>query len=85
MPEMLSLSIKNINVFWERTTRPSYFPHKSHMCWGNGTGGKIGTSEAIQKRLEWENLIFFAAYGYYILSIHDSQLHVLKQFLWVVG
>ena len=28
---------------------------------GNGTGGKIGASElAIQKRLEWENLIFFA-------------------------
>jgi hypothetical protein len=29
---------------------------------GNGTGGKIGASEAIQKRLEWENLMFFAAY-----------------------
>jgi hypothetical protein len=28
---------------------------------GNGTGGKIGPSDAIQKRLEWENLIFFAA------------------------
>jgi hypothetical protein len=28
---------------------------------GNGTGGEIGASEAIQKRLEWENLIFFAA------------------------
>jgi hypothetical protein len=37
------------------------FPHKSHTCWGNGTGGNIGASEAIQKRLEWENLIFFAA------------------------
>jgi hypothetical protein len=61
MPEILSLSIKNLNVFWEGTTRPSYFPHKSHTCWGNGTGGKIGASEAIQKRLEWENLIFFAA------------------------
>ena len=32
-----------------------------HTCRGNGTGGKIGVSEAIQKRLEWENLIFFAA------------------------
>jgi hypothetical protein len=31
-------------------------------CWGNGSGGKIGASEAIEKRLEWENLIFFAAY-----------------------
>jgi hypothetical protein len=48
MPEMLSLSIRNLNVFWERTTRL--------------IGGKIGASEAIQKRLiEWENLIFFAA------------------------
>jgi hypothetical protein len=27
----------------------------------NGTGCKIGASEAIQKRLEWENPIFFAA------------------------
>ena len=48
---MLSLSIKNLNVFWERTTSPSYFPHKSHMCWGNGTGGKIGMSEAIPKEI----------------------------------
>ena len=30
-------------------------------CRGNGTGGKIGASEAIKKRLEWESLIFFAA------------------------
>ena len=52
---------------------------------GNGTGGTIGPSNAIQKRLEWENLIFFVAKGYYILSIHDSQLHVLKQFLWAGG
>jgi hypothetical protein len=28
---------------------------------GNGTGVKIGASKAIQKRLEWEKLIFFAA------------------------
>jgi hypothetical protein len=52
---------KSKNVFWERATRPLYFPHKSHKCWGNRTGGKIGVSKAIQKRLEWENLIFFAA------------------------
>ena len=32
-----------------------------HTCRGYGTAGKIGASEAIQKRLEWENLIFFAA------------------------
>jgi hypothetical protein len=57
MPEMLSLSNKNLNVFWKRITRPS-----NHICaGGNGTGGKICVSEAIQKRLEWENLIFFAA------------------------
>jgi hypothetical protein len=61
MPEMLTLSIKIIKLLWVRTTRPSYFPHKSHTCWGNGTGGNEGASEAIQKRLEWENLIFFAA------------------------
>jgi hypothetical protein len=58
---MLSLSFKNLNAFWEKTTRPPYFPHKSHTCWGNGTEGKIGAREAIQKRLERENLIFFAA------------------------
>jgi hypothetical protein len=29
---------------------------------GNRTGCKIGASEAIQKRVEWDNLIFFAAY-----------------------
>jgi hypothetical protein len=28
---------------------------------GNETGVKIGASEAIQKRLEWENLIFLPA------------------------
>jgi hypothetical protein len=60
IPEMLSLieHQKNQNDFWGR---PSYFPHKSLTCWGNGTEGKIGASEAPQKRLEWENLIFFAA------------------------
>jgi hypothetical protein len=47
IPEMLSLSMKNLNVFRERTTRPSPFPHKSHTCCGNGTGGKIGASEAM--------------------------------------
>jgi hypothetical protein len=31
------------------------------LAGGNGTGVKIGASEAIQKRLEWENLIFFPA------------------------
>jgi hypothetical protein len=36
-------------------------PHKTLTCWGNRTGGEIGASEAIQKILEWENLIFFAA------------------------
>jgi hypothetical protein len=30
-------------------------------CWDNGKEGKIGESEAPQKRLEWENIIFFAA------------------------
>jgi hypothetical protein len=47
--------------FLGEDSRPSYFPHKSLTCWGNGKEGKIGASEALQKRLEWENLIFFAA------------------------
>jgi hypothetical protein len=42
-------------------TVPSYFPHKSLTCCGNGTEGKIGVSEAPHNRLEWGNLIFFAA------------------------
>jgi hypothetical protein len=45
---------------WE-DSRPSYFPQKSLTFWGNGKEDKIGSSEAPQKRLEWENLIFFAA------------------------
>jgi hypothetical protein len=49
---------RNAVIERQKSTRPSYFPHKSHTCWGNGTGYKIGVSEAIQKRLEWENLIY---------------------------
>jgi hypothetical protein len=37
-----------------------FFSQITYVVWGNGTGDKIGASEAIQKRLEWENLIFFA-------------------------
>jgi hypothetical protein len=61
--EMLSLSIKKYESFLgeDPQTRPSYFAHKSLTCWGNGTQGKIGVSETPHKRLEWENLIFFAA------------------------
>jgi hypothetical protein len=47
--------------FLGEDSRPSYFPHKSLTCWRNGKEGKIGASEAPQKRLEWENLIFIAA------------------------
>jgi hypothetical protein len=39
----------------------SYFPHKSLTSWRNGKESKIGASEAPQKRLEWENLIFIGA------------------------
>jgi hypothetical protein len=42
--------------FLGEDSRPSYFPHKSLTCWRNGKEGKIGASEAPQKRLEWENL-----------------------------
>jgi hypothetical protein len=31
--------------------RPSYFPHKSLTCWGNGKEGKIGASEAPKKEI----------------------------------
>ena len=67
-----------IERFLGEDSRPSYFPHKTLMFWGNGKEGEIGASEAPQKRLEWENLIFFAVSNanlrlLYILNIHDSQ------------
>jgi hypothetical protein len=60
---MLSLiEHQKYKYFLGEDSRPSYFPHKSLTCWGNGKEGKIGASEAPQtERLEWENLIFFAA------------------------
>jgi hypothetical protein len=62
IPEMLSLiEQQKYKRFLGEDSRPSYFPHKSLTCWGNGKEGKIGASKAPQKRLEWENLIFFAA------------------------
>jgi hypothetical protein len=62
IPEMLSLiEHQKYKRFLVEYSRPSYFPHKSLTCCRNGNEGKIGTSEAPQKRLEWENLIFFAA------------------------
>jgi hypothetical protein len=62
IPEMLSLIEQPKHKrFLGEDSRPSYFPNKSLTCWGNGKEGKIGASEAPQKRLERENLIFFAA------------------------
>ena len=62
IPEMLSLTEhKKSTRSQGEDSRPSYFPHKSLTCWGNGKEGKIGASDAPQKRLKWENLIFFAA------------------------
>jgi hypothetical protein len=61
MPEMLSLSIKNQNFSGRGPPDPHLFLTNHIRAGGNGTGGKIGASEAIQKRLEWENLTFFAA------------------------
>jgi hypothetical protein len=52
IPELLSL------IEHQKYKR---FPHKSLTCWRNGKEGKIGASEAPQKRLEWENRIFVAA------------------------
>jgi hypothetical protein len=62
IPEMLSLiEHQKYKRFLGEDSRPSYVPHKSLTCWGNGKEAKIGASEAPQKRLEWENLIFIAA------------------------
>ena len=82
--QMLSLieHKKLYKSFLGEDSRPSYFPQITYML-GNGKEGKIGASKAPQKRLEWENLIFFTASNANLglLYIHDSQLHVLKQFL----
>jgi hypothetical protein len=62
IPELLSLiEHQKYKLFLGEDYRPSYFPHKSLRCWGDGKEGKIGASEAPEKRLEWENLIFIAA------------------------
>ena len=62
IPEILLLiEHQKYKRFLGEDSRRPYFPHKSLTCWGNGKEGKIGASEATQKRLEWENLIFFAA------------------------
>ena len=62
IPKMLSLiEHQKYKRFLGEDSKPSYFPHKSLTCWGNGKEGKIGAIEAPQKRLEWENLIFFPA------------------------
>jgi hypothetical protein len=62
IPEMLSLTEhQKYKRFLGEDSRPSYFPHKTLTCWGNRKEGKIGASEAPQKRLERKNLIFFAA------------------------
>ena len=44
---------QNYKRFLGEDPRPFYFPHKSLTGWGNGTEGKIGASEAPQKRLQW--------------------------------
>ena len=62
IPELLSLiEHQKYNFFLGEDYRPSYFLHKSLTCWRDGKEDKIGASEATQKRLEWENLIFIAA------------------------
>jgi hypothetical protein len=57
IPELLSLiEHQKYKRFLGKDYRPSYFPHKSLKCWGDGKEGKIGASEAPQK-----SLIFIAA------------------------
>jgi hypothetical protein len=64
MPENAAIEHQKSKCFLGEDHQTLIFSSQSHTCWGNGTGftgGKIGASEAIQKRLEWEILIFFAA------------------------
>jgi hypothetical protein len=61
IPETSLIEHQKYKRFLGEDSRPSYFPYKSLTCSGNGKEGKIGASKAPQKRLEWENLIFFAA------------------------
>jgi hypothetical protein len=58
IPEMLSLiEHQKYERFLGEDSRPSYFPHKSLTCWDNGKEGKIGASEAPQKRVGEHNII----------------------------
>jgi hypothetical protein len=46
IPEMLSLiEQQKYKRFLGENSRPSYFPHKSLTCWGNGKEGKIGRAK----------------------------------------
>jgi hypothetical protein len=46
IPEKLSLiEHKKYKRFLGENSRPSYFPHKSLTCWGNGKEGIIGGSK----------------------------------------
>ena len=72
IPEMLSLiEHKKYKRFLGENSRPSYFPHKSLTCWGNGKEGKIGASEAPQKRLEREKLILFPASNANLILLYN--------------
>jgi hypothetical protein len=56
------LSIKNINVFWGRTPDPPIFLTNDLRAGVIEKKVKLGRAKPPpQKRLEWENLIFFAA------------------------
>jgi hypothetical protein len=53
-------------------TRPSYFPHKSLTCCGNGTEGKIGASEEI--RVEEPNILCCLKYKFKYLYIFPPKI-----------
>jgi hypothetical protein len=55
------LSIKNINVFWGRTPEPPFFLTNHLRAGVIEKKVKLGRAMPPKKRLEWENLIFFAA------------------------
>jgi hypothetical protein len=41
IPEMLSIEHQKYKRFLGEDSRPSYFPYKTLMCWGNGKEGKL--------------------------------------------
>jgi hypothetical protein len=48
----------------------------------NGKERKIGASEALQKRLEWENLIFFAAWNANLRLLYVYWISMIPSYMF---